>query len=106
MEDYDARFAAIMKENKMDDWEPLSLDELLIVVAATTAASAQLSNLLIDHFDAEDEESLKIPVETAKMIRELYRSIDTLLDVLIGDVLDEDLEDDEEFDDDDEDGTD
>lgn len=105
MEDFDAQFNAIMKENKMDDWEPLSLDELLIVVAAVTTASAQLSNMLVDHFDAEDEGDLKIPAETARLMRVMYRAIDGLLDAVIGDVLDE-SEDEELEEDDDEDGTD
>lgn len=83
MEDYEARFNAIMKDNQMDEWEALSLDELLIVLAATNAAAAQLSNMLIDFFDAEDEANLDLPVETGRLIRELFKATDAFLDDVI-----------------------
>lgn len=96
MEDYQARFEAIMKDNNMGDWEPMSIEELAIIMSAISGAAMHISALVVEGLDSDDDSELPIQAVTIGLIRALYQAADLFLDSVIEDMFEENDEEEEE----------
>ncbi len=79
----DQQFDAIIKENDMGDWQPISLDELAIILSSITAAASHLTNFLLEGFDASDPENLLIPIDIVRLLRMVYRCSEDAQDQIV-----------------------
>lgn len=105
-DEVDQQFDAIIRDNDMGDWQPISLDELAIILSSITSAASHITNFLLEGFDATDPENLVIPIDIVRLLRMVYRcsedAQDQIVEHLYTNAVDE-FEDEEDEEDDQED---